>query len=342
MVELQKRNINYNFIFTGQHKDTMEQLSRNFGLKNPDFFMDKSSKDITGVIQMSVWVIKNLIITLLHKKEIFQGQKGIVMVHGDTFSTLLGALMGKLAGLKVAHVESGLRSFDFANPFPEEITRVIVFKFTDYYFCSGTWEINNLKKESGIKVNTYVNTLYDSLQLAIKPAKNIHVHLPDEKYAVVTIHRFENIFRQERLKEIIEILEKVARKIRLLFIMHKPTEQNLHKFDYYKILEKNKNIELRPRYDYFEFVKLMNNSEFLISDGGSNQEESSYLGKPCLLLRKATERLEGLNKNVVLSNYDMNTIIDFVENYRNFMYEPLIFENSPSKTIVDVIVRDNR
>lgn len=339
MVELQNRGIYYNFIFTGQHKDTMDKLLQNFELKKPDYIMDKSNADITGVNQMAVWVAKNLIHTLLHKKQIFKGYRGIVLVHGDTFSTLLGALMGKIAGLKVAHVESGLRSFDFFNPFPEEITRVLVFKFADYYFCPGEWAVKNLTGEHGIRINTKVNTLYDSLQLALKYENNIHVNIPSEKYAIVTIHRFENIFKKKKLKDIIEILEDIAQKIKLLFILHKPTEQNLHKFNFYRRLEENKNIELRPRYDYFEFVKLMNNAEFLISDGGSNQEESYYLGKPCLLLRKATERLEGINKNVVLSNYNANTIVDFVENYRNFEHEPLILENSPSKLIVDVILK---
>lgn len=338
MVELQNRNIYYNFIFTGQHKDTMEDLLKNFRIKKPDYILDDGHKDITGIAQMSIWMMKNLAITLSRKKEIFKGQNGVILVHGDTFSTLLGAIMGKIAGLKVAHIESGLRSFDIFNPFPEEITRVCVFKLSDYYFCSGEWAIKNLNGESGIKIDTKINTLYDSLNIAIKHGDQVQICIPREKYAIVTIHRFENIFRKEKLEEIIEILERMSEEIKLLFILHKPTEQNLHKFNYYKRLEKNKNIELRPRYDYFEFTKLMRCAEFIISDGGSNQEESSYLGKPCILLRKATERLEGLDRNVVLSNYNVDVINDFVKNYKNFEFEPLKLENNPSKIIVDSII----
>lgn len=343
MVEFKNRGIYYNFIFTGQHKETMDELLKNFGLNGPDYIMDKTGTDITGILQMIIWMTKNLYHTLIHKREIFKCNNGIVLVHGDTFSTLLGALMGKMAGLKVGHVESGLRSFDLFNPFPEEITRICVFKLSDYYFCPGEWAIKNIDNENGIKINTVMNTLYDSLNIAIKNGDNIRIDIPTEKYAIVTIHRFENIFRKEKLEEIIRKLEMISKQIKLLFILHKPTEQNLHKFNYYERLKKSKNIELRQRYNYFEFVKLMNNAEFLISDGGSNQEESFYLGKPCILLRNATERMEGLNRNIVLSNYDASIIDDFVQNYKNFEYDLLEADDNPSNMIVDTILNiDNR
>lgn len=102
-------------------------------------------------------------------------------------------------------------------------------------------------------------------------------------------------------------------------------------------LKKNKNIELTPRYDYFEFIKLLNKSEFVISDGGSNQEECFYLGKPCLLLRNETERKEGIDKNVVLSNFDEKVINDFINNYQKYKFKMISDKQSPSKMIVNKI-----
>jgi len=337
MVELQNRKIDYNFILTGQHQAVMEELREDFGIKKPNYVMSKG-KDITNIFQMGIWMGKNLIKTMTNKKKIFRNNRnGIVLVHGDTFSTLLGALMGKTSRNKVGHVESGLRSFNYFNPFPEEITRVLTFRLSDYYFCPGNWAMNNLRKYKGIKINTKVNTLYDSLQLALKKIDRINVEIPKQKYAIVTLHRFENIFKKEQLEKIVNILEDISGKVRLLFILHKPTEQNLKKFNLYFRLKNNKNIELRPRYNYLKFVKLMSKAEFIISDGGSNQEESSYLGLPCLLFRYKSERKEGLKTNVLLSEFDMNKINYFVSNYPVFKGKILKNEFSPSEKILNFI-----
>src|SRR5690606_34966491 len=122
MVALTEAGIAYNYIATGQHRDTMEELHQNFNLKRPDIVL-YDGPDVTGIFAMFLWMSRVLIRTLRDHSQIFgKDRNGVVLVHGDTFSTLLGAIMGKLARLKVAHVESGLRSFNWFNPFPEELT----------------------------------------------------------------------------------------------------------------------------------------------------------------------------------------------------------------------------
>lgn len=335
MVELRKRGIDYVYVATGQHKETMHELHENFGIKEPDVRL-YNGKDITSILSMFIWCLRILANVLVNRKMITKNDKqGIVLVHGDTFSTILGALIGKALRKKVAHIESGLRSFNLFHPFPEEITRILTFYLTDYYFCPGPWAVKNLERYKGKKIDTTLNTLYDSLKLAIENADNIKVDIPEVPYAIATIHRYENIFHEDKLKMIIDILTKQAEGIKILFILHPPTAKNLKKFNLYDVLAKSKNIELRPRYDYFEFIKLVRHSEFTISDGGSNQEESYYMGHPCLLLRKATERLEGLGENVVLSQYDNNVIEEFVKNYKRYKIKPVAVSESPSKIIID-------
>ncbi|MFH1801915.1 MAG: UDP-N-acetylglucosamine 2-epimerase (non-hydrolyzing) [archaeon] len=339
MAELKKQGIEYNYIYTGQHQETMDKLLKNFDLKKPDITL-YSGKDITGVGQMGLWMLRILYKTLRNKKKIFKGDKdGIVLVHGDTFSTLLGALMGRFAGLKVGHVESGLRSFNLFNPFPEELTRVLTFKLSSHYYCAGKWALGNVKKYNGKKVNTVVNTMVDAQRLAIENQKKVNVDIPKEKYVVVTVHRYENIFNKKQFEKIIEIIKETSKRIKVLFIMHPPTKKRLEEFGFMGRLKKNKNIELRPRYDYFEFTKLLIGSEFVFSDGGSNQEECSYLGKPCLLLRNETERKEGLGKNTVLSKFNEKVIKDFVKNYRKFKKKSVSEKASPSEMIVKDIRR---
>ncbi|MAG50560.1 UDP-N-acetylglucosamine 2-epimerase (non-hydrolyzing) [archaeon] len=337
MIELQKQEIDYNFIFTGQHKETIDELLSNFKLKKPDYIL-YSGKDITGIFQMALWIIKILFKTFKNKKEIFKNDKnGIVLVHGDTFSTFLGALMGKITKLNIAHVESGLRSFNLLNPFPEEITRILVFKLSNYYFCPGEWTLNNLRKYKGKKINTKENTLFDSLALAIKNKEDEKINIPNDEYVVFTIHRFENIFNKKRFEDIIDIIENISKKFKVLFILHPPTKKKLEEYNFISRLEQNNNVDLRPRYNYFEFIRLINKSEFVATDGGSNQEECFYLGKPCILLRYETERKEGLEKNVVLTKFNKKIIEDFINSYKNYKTEMLSDIISPSKLIVDSI-----
>ncbi len=335
MAALQGKQLDYNFIFTGQHQETIAQLRKNFGLKEPDVVLYQG-KDITGLFQMFFWMLRILFKTIFYRRQIYkkQGSNDIVLIHGDTFSTLLGALMGKVAGKNVGHIESGLRSFNLFHPFPEEITRILTFGLTDYYFCPGDWALQNLEKYQGIKINTKHNTLLDSLKLAKKKTELCNVEVPDEPFALVSLHRFENIFNRKIFRFIVNSLLEISQKIKLVFILHPPTKEKLKSYDLDSILSSAENISLRPRYDYFNFIRLLINCEFLITDGGSNQEEAYYLGKPTILFRKSTERQEGLKKNVVLSNFECQKIHDFVSNYSHYSIKPMQEENSPTDIII--------
>ena len=338
MRELQLRGVEYNFIFSGQHQNTIKELRGNFGIKDPDFMLHKG-KDVTSIFYMGWWLVKIILVSLVNKKKLSRGHKGgVVLNHGDTFSTLAGSILARLAGQKNAHVESGLRSFNFMNPFPEEITRVAVFLLSNIYFCPNKWAENNLTSYRGEKINTNGNTLYDALTYIQGLHVSRSVDIPDVKYCVVSFHRFENIFQEGQLDLILSVIGKISASIRVLVIMHKPTLVKLKDFGRLDELEKNKNIELRPRYDYLDFIALVSSSEFVVTDGGSNQEECFYLGKPCLLLRRATERTEGLGLNVVLSKFEPHLIADFVQNYEKFKTAPVVLNPSPTKIIVDSVI----
>ncbi len=332
--QMQQQGIEYNYILTGQHKDTVSNIAENFALKQPDYIL-YSGKDITSIMKMGIWFITSIFKTILYKKQIFKNDKrGIVLVHGDTFSTLLGAIMAKLASLKVGHVESGLRSFNLFHPFPEEITRILVFRLSNYVFCPGEWAINNVQRYKAKKINTQFNTLYDALMQVLPRLDEIEVNLPNHNYIIVTIHRFENIYNPAALNRIVSIVNEIAKSKKLIFILHKPTEKKLRQFRLYQILAQNPQVELRQRYDYFRFIKLIYHADFIVSDGGSNQEECYFLGKPILLLRKTTERHEGLGENCLLSEYKPELIADFVQNFKN--YQKGVQKLSPSPT--DIII----
>jgi len=335
MALMQKENIEYEFIYTAQHKETITRILDDFNVKRPDrTIYDKS--EANSLTTFLGWG-SSMILKMFRPKRIFP-QKGLVMTHGDTVTTAWAAIVGKLAGCKVAHVESGIRSFHIFDPFPEELTRLITFRFSDVYFCPNDWAVNNLKKFKGEKLNLKLNPVYDSVKIAIN--SKTEVEFPNEKYVVVSIHRFENIFTSKLETVIIPLLESIANcGFVLVFVLHPSTRNVLKKNDMklYKRLENNKRIILKERYPYFEFLKLLNRSEFVITDGGSNQEELSYLGKPTLLFRQVTERIEGLGQNVVISYFDPKIIMEFTKSYKKWEKPSMNIEHSPSEVIVDYL-----
>jgi UDP-N-acetylglucosamine 2-epimerase (non-hydrolysing) len=335
MLEMRSAGVGYRLISTGQHRETMDDLLANFGLPDPDYRL-YDGRDITSVLAMSLWVMRILWRTLRRRREIFDSEaNGIVLVHGDTFSTLLGALMGRVAGLAVGHVESGLRSFYLFHPFPEEAIRLATFRLSHVLFCPGAWAVANVADLRAEKVDTGSNTLADSLRRAVAAADVRGVDIPTEPFALVTLHRFENIYSRPALARVVGIVERIARSRRLLFILHPPTEKKLRELDLYQRLAAIPSVELRQRYDYVRFIKLLSAADFVVSDGGSNQEECFYLGKPILLLRKATERKEGLGENCVLSSYDPDVIGRFVAGWADYRRPTRFPAYSASELIVE-------
>ena len=335
MALMEKNGIDYEFIYTAQHRETISRIINDFHIKNPDRTI--YSKSEANTLSKFIGWGGSMLLKLFTPKKIFP-VKGIVLTHGDTVTAAWAAVVGKLARCKVAHVESGIRSFKIFNPFPEEIMRLIIFRFSDVYFCPNDWAVNNLKKYKGVKINLGMNPVYDAVKIAINSTAN--VESPNEKYIVVSIHRFENIFSNKLEKVIIPLLEKIAEVgFILLFVLHPSTRDVLKKnnMKLYNRLDKNKRIILKERYPYFEFLKLLNKSEFVITDGGSNQEELSYLGKPTLLFRDVTERIEGLEKNTVISHFDSQIIMDFVLHYEKRKTPFIDVDVSPSQVIINYL-----
>jgi UDP-N-acetylglucosamine 2-epimerase (non-hydrolysing) len=338
MVRLRERGLPYRFVHTGQHQATMGEMLEEFGLKPPDVVLHRGP-DVVSLPQLAAWAAKILVQCLTRRSEIFGNDRaGIVLVHGDTVSTLLGALMGRVARLRVGHVESGLRSFDLFDPFPEEITRLLTFRLSHTLYCPGAWALSNVAHHRSEHVDTGCNTLADTLDLALALERR-RDHVPTDAYAVVSLHRYESIFNRASLEALIETVLELARERRMLFILHPPTESQIDKWGLRERLEQNPRVELRPRYTYFDFVTLLEGADFVVTDGGSVQEESSYLGLPCLLMRKTTERREGLEANVVLSKLEPEVVREFARDPEAHRRPPLTNTLHPSDVIVDSVAR---
>jgi UDP-N-acetylglucosamine 2-epimerase (non-hydrolysing) len=296
-----------------------------------------------NMASMRSWFFKMMASILRSKKILggYTGKSSIVLTHGDTFTTWFAALYGRLTLTKVMHVESGLRSYNLFKPFPEEINRIITFILSNYFAAPGDWAINNLRHFPGKKINTHMNTQVDTIRFGLDNCDSAKIKIPKQKYAVVSVHRYENIFKQERFKQIIDEIGRISKKMHLVFVQHPATEEQLEKTGLIKKLQRNKNINIVGRLEYLMFIKLIKNSEFVITDGGGNQEELFHMGKPTLIFRNETERQEGLGETAVISKLDPTIIDDFISNYKNYARKPTSDKLSPSKIIVDVLKENN-
>lgn len=334
--EFKKNKTPFSIISSGQNTLTNNELLEDLSIKSIDILL------YTGAIKQSAvglftWFVRTLIKGYFKLwREFGKDKKNIiVIVHGDTVTTVLGAILAKLHRVKLAHVEAGLRSFNYLHPFPEEIDRVVVSKMADIHFCPNQWCINNLGRAQGLKINTIQNTLYESLQFALeKKLESSTLSLvKNKKFFIFIMHRQENLLSSNFIEETIDNIVNNTNELYCVFVMHQITKATLGKKGLLNKIKKNPKIVYVDRLSYIEFMKVLDKSEFIITDGGSNQEETYYLGKPCLILRSVTERIEGLDQNVTLYNKSKMSIQSFIKHYKKFKRSPIKVTVRPSEII---------
>jgi UDP-N-acetylglucosamine 2-epimerase (non-hydrolysing) len=340
MLECNDRDLSWRWIYTAQHRETIAGTVEMFGLPAPDCVLVDWETEAKSVGRMVRW-FATMLLALPRARRVLVGETGsdhVVVTHGDTFTTWLGALFGTLTRTKVLHVESGLRSFHLFQPFPEEINRLIVFRLSSFLACPNSGAVANVRRYKGEAFDTGGNTQIDTLRFGLDHLDDAEIEVPDEPFAVATIHRYENVYKRERFAEIVSILERAARDRVVLFVRHPVTDMRLQKHGLRERLEADPRIRLLPRLPYLSSLRLVTQADFVVSDGGGNQEELSYLGIPTLIMREATERPEGLGANAVLAGSDAKAIDDFLEDPSRFRRPRSLPTASPTAAIVDFLV----
>jgi len=332
---MKNQKIEYQLIFTAQHRETIDEILNVYKLPPPDKVMYKYDEANTRS-KFLAWFLMVFKECLFHSKK-WLPEKGILLTHGDTFTTWMTALMGKIRGCKVAHLESGLRSFNLFKPFPEEISRLITFSLTDIYFCETKKAYNNIRKYKGEKIILGTNTIYDAVKFALNSEHKKRFTFQKNKYVIFSIHRYENIFTSRLTEKIIPWIHKVSKKFTVVITLHPTTRERLKKLNLFKKLNNERNIILHKRFDFLDWINICKEAEFVVSDGGSNQEELAILGTPTLLFRTETERADGFGRNIVLSMLDDKTISNFIKNYRNYKKGILKLKFTPSQVIINYL-----
>lgn len=339
MQELDRRGVRFNFIDTGQHAGITGDLLEPFGLRGPDVRLREESTSITRLSEALRWTAEGIVRSALRpgdiRRNVFRGEGGICLIHGDTLTTLLSLLFARRCGIEVAHVEAGLRSFNLLDPFPEEIIRLITMRKSHILFAPSEWACENLKKMGygGKTVHAGGNTIIDTLRFAGSLNGG---ERPPGPYVVVTIHRVETLYSRSRLTAVVNLLERIGRERKVLFVLHEPTQKKLSSLGLYEKLKAMPSVELMPLQPYLTFVNLLAGADFIVTDGGSIQEESYYLDIPCLVMRTRTERPEGIGENACLAGFDGERIDRFLNTFPTLRRRTASLEGlHPSKTIVD-------
>jgi len=348
MLELQKRKIPYYFIHTGQH--SLGDFCKMFKVKKPDVVLTeepkKSSKFHARVGKAIFW---NMGLVFKIRKELKKiDNLEYVIYHGDTMTTASAAIASSrmfnpFKEYQNVHLEAGLRSENLREPFPEEIARKIADNFSDILLAVSKRAVNNLKGYGNKKRIILVgNTIIDAVDISLKLAKKQKIKpLSKDEFALISIHRHENIKNKNRLKAIVEILKSIT--IPGFFPLHDNTKEKLLQFNLYDELKAIKNIKIIEPVDYINFIYQMSKCSLIVCDGGSMQEESLIFKKPCIILRKATERQEGLETNFqFLSNLEIEKTKDKIKEYLNPKFKIKPFKNpygkkGLSKKIVEVL-----
>ena len=339
IVECETRKNKCTLLMTGQHQETMQDLLDEFNITSQQVNA-LPAKERATISSLLIWLPQAYKGTVKQLKSLNIETKQIdVLIHGDTLSTILGAIAGKIIGARVIHLESGLTSQHLFDPFPEEIVRRIVFHLCHIAMCPNeeTFLYMNKKYPHCTAIDTKGNTIIDSIKISGIQRKFDHHSIA---YIVVSLHRFQNIYEKKRLTHLVDILIETSKTHRIKFVLHPATKKRLNKIKLYKKLESIQNIELIPRLGYKAFLKLSAESACVLTDGGSNQEELAAIGVPTIIMRQATERTDGLGSNAIMEHEIDVLVSEYIHNkkYRELERDTVIYKYSPSSIIVDKLL----
>lgn len=279
--------IRHVIVHTGQHYD--QEMSKVFfedlELPRPDHYLGVGSGSHA---QQTARI-------MVEFEKVLRGNTpDLVVVVGDVNSTIACSLVSIKMGIPVAHVEAGLRSFD--RTMPEEHNRRLTDAVADLLFVSEPSGVTNLNRE-GVeegKIHFVGNIMIDSLVRYREKAKDSGImnelNLVPRSFTLVTLHRPNNVDTREGLLKIAALFERLSQRTKIIFPIHPRTRKMIGEFRLDPEYQRIKNLRLLDPIGYLDFLKLMENAQLVLTDSGGIQEETTFLGVPCLTLRENTER----------------------------------------------------
>lgn len=331
--------INIKIVHTGQHFD--DKMSKvffeQFGLE-PDFCLNI----MPASPNMQIAEIMTKLEDLVDKV----GRPDIILVPGDVNSTLAGALFANKMGITLGHIEAGLRSFD--RTMPEEHNRKVTDELSDIYFVTEPSGMKHLLAEGKKKEQVYFvgNTMIDtmlSFEDEIDASKILStINVDKRKFILMTMHRPATVDSREEFGKLVQLIEMVSGKYKIVFPIHPRTIKMAKEFDLYDRMIKNSDLICTAPLDYFAFQKLIKECAFIITDSGGIQEESTFRRKACLTIRPNTERPVTVEQGTnTLLTFDLGVLKGYIEQIENGSYKqgqiPELWDGKATERIMAAI-----
>ena len=306
-------DIEWMLVHTGQHYDARlsDLFFRQLNIPEPNVNLDVGSGSQSW---QTAEIIKRI------EPVLVEHCPDVVLVVGDVSSTLAASLVAVKAGIPIAHVESGLRSFD--RTMPEEINRILTDAVAEYLFVTEDDAITNLLAEGRPRERIYFvgNVMIDALRMFLPVARNSNVGevlgLTNgnglKPFGILTLHRASNVDSPQNLSHLLNVISDVTEDLPIVFPVHPRTQSMMEK------LERASwpNIRLTPPLGYLDFLCLMSQAKLVLTDSGGIQEETTALGVPCLTLRENTERpvtvAQGTNELVGFDSGKIRRAVELV------------------------------
>jgi UDP-N-acetylglucosamine 2-epimerase (non-hydrolysing) len=329
-------------VHTGQHYD--ERLSevffRQMGIREPDVNLGVGSGS-------HVWQIAEILKRI--EPILLEHRPDLVLVVGDVNSTIAASLAAVKLDIPIAHVESGLRSFD--RTMPEEINRVLTDAIASYLFATEQDAVENLLHEGRPRERIYLvgNVMIDALQAFLPLAKKSKLgeelglakNNEFQPFAVLTLHRPSNVDSPEAVQSLLLLMEELGEHLSIVFPVHPRTRAVIEKWGQ----EKYSNLKLIPPVGYLDFLGLLSRAKLVLTDSGGVQEETTALGVPCLTLRENTERpvtaAQGTNEIVGVDPIKIRRAVDAVlaGRWKTGRLPPL-WDGHSAERIVDILRKE--
>ncbi|HQY19538.1 MAG TPA: UDP-N-acetylglucosamine 2-epimerase (non-hydrolyzing) [Ignavibacteria bacterium] len=345
-----RSKVTHKIVHTGQHYDKKmsDIFIEELDLPKPHIHLSIGSRSHAELVAM---------IMMEFEKIILKEKPDLVLVYGDINSTAAAVMVCSKILTKsgrtipIAHIESGLRSFD--RTMPEEINRMVTDVLADYLFVTEPSGVKNLKKEgiSSNKIFFVGNTMIDSLEFYLKKSKLSNVLkelcISEKKYTLVTLHRPSNVDSKENLNKIISIfknINKIDPSLDIVFPVHPRTIKMLEKFGLKDIFYSIKNLIVTEPFGYLDFLNLIQNAKFILTDSGGIQEETTFLKVPCITLRENTERpvTSEIGTNVICG-LDEKKIIKHIKEIESGKFKkgkiPKLWDGKAAERIVKVLLK---
>lgn len=277
---LQRRGVPQVLVHTGQHYDAAmsDVFFRQLGMPEPDHNLEVGSGSHAA---------QTALIMTRFEEVVLREKPDLVLVYGDVNSTVAAALVCAKLGIRVGHVEAGLRSFD--RTMPEEINRLVTDQLADLLFTPSEDGNRNLAHEGVApeKIHLVGNLMIDTL-IRLLPQAQLPAHLGLEgPFMLVTLHRPSNVDEPARLRQLASILTDLSRQVPVVFPVHPRTRRRLQDLE---ITLNGGGVRLIEPLGYLEFLALQRTARVVVTDSGGVQEETTYLGVPCITVRPNTER----------------------------------------------------